>query len=383
MPATKRKLIIVSNRLPISIKRVNGSFQSSVSSGGLVTALSGLTKTTSFRWFGWPGIEASDPEDQKKIQESLMEHNAVPIFLDKSCGIGFSLHTPFPVWDFWRGLPVGDDLVKGILASDLIGFHTEEYRDNFAGCTRSLGANIQAPNQIHYKDRQIIADTFIVGIDPKRFTDMLQNKDVQKRISELEENYKGVTLILGVDRMDYIKGLPEKLKGYDYFLDQHPELRNKVVLIQIAVPSREDVKEYQELEHEVSMIAGRINGKHATPDGTPLIYMHRSISFPELTALYCVADVCLLTSTRDGMNLVSFEYIACQAERHGVLALSEFAGAASFMKQGSITFHPVNITQIAEAIEKAINMSKEDRKRRYEGLREFIVTYTRYSIINH
>ncbi|KAL5357613.1 glycosyl transferase [Aspergillus floccosus] len=452
--STKRNLIVVSNRLPLSIKKVDGSFQSTVSSGGLVTSLSGLTKSTSFRWFGWPGIEATDPEDEKQISQSLAEHNAVPVFLDgelahehynsfsnailwpmlhyqsgvsfdehawkaykrvnelfadaiaaqvtrgtliwvhdyhlmllprllrerldqdKQCAIGFSLHTPFPAWDFWRALPVRNELVEGILGSDLIGFHTNEYKDNFVDCARSLGANTDVPGEIRYQGRQIYTDKFIVGIDPQKFTDALQTDDVRRRIGELQERYKGVKVILGVDRLDHIKGLPQKLKGYDRFLEEHPELQHKVVLIQVAVPSREDVKEYQDLEEEISTIAGRINGKYATPDGSPLVYMHRSVAFPELAALYSVADVCLLTSTRDGMNLVSFEYIACQGERHGVLVLSEFAGAAAFMKEGSITFHPAHLSQLAGAIHKAVTMSDEDRKRRYEGLRGFIETNT-------
>ncbi|KAL4890591.1 glycosyl transferase [Aspergillus ambiguus] len=451
--ATKRNLIVVSNRLPLSIKRVNGSFESSYSSGGLVTSLSGLTKSTSFRWFGWPGIEAKDPEDEKQISQSLSDHDAVPIFLDselahehynkfsnsilwpmlhyqsgvsfdehawnsykrvnelfadaiaeqvtpgtliwvhdyhlmllprllrerlsdKPCAIGFSLHTPFPVWDFWRALPVRNELVEGILGSNLIGFHTDEYEHNFVDCARSLGANTDVPGEIRYQSRLVKAGKFIVGIDPKKFTDALNTDDVKRRIRELEAKYKGVKVILGVDRLDHIKGLPQKLKGYDHFLEQHPELQNKVTLIQVAVPSREDVKEYQDLEEEICTIVGRINGKYATPDGSPLVYMHRSVAFSELAALYSVADVCLLTSTRDGMNLVSFEYIACQGERHGVLVLSEFAGAAAFMKEGSITFHPANLPQLAGAIYKAVTMSDEDRKCRYEGLRGFIETNT-------
>jgi len=185
-----------------------------------------------------------------------------------------------------------------------------------------------------------------------------------------------VTVIIGVDRLDHIKGLTQKLNGFDSFLDDHPELRNKVVLIQVAVPSREDVKEYQELETELSTLAGKINGKHATPDGTPLLYMHRSVPFNELAALYAIADACLLTSTRDGMNLVSFEYVACQEKRNGVLILSEFAGAAAFMREGSILFHPANKAEMSEAIFKALNLDPAERKRKSEQLRNFVHEYT-------
>ncbi|KAJ6122798.1 hypothetical protein N7512_005263 [Penicillium capsulatum] len=456
MTEPKRDLIIVSNRLPLSVKRVDGAYESSISSGGLVTSLSGLTKSTKFRWFGWPGIEVKDPEDQEQVSKSLREHNAIPIFLDsglahehyngfsnrilwpilhyqsgvtfddgpwqayrrvnelfadaiaeaatsgvliwvhdyhlmllpellrnrlqkqgKACAIGFSLHTPFPAGDFWRNLPVRKHLIEGLLASDLIGFHTDEYKQNFIEtCASLLGANIGIPNQIQYRDRLVCTDKFIVGIDPQKFADTLQKPEVQDRIKTLEERYKGVKVIVGVDRLDHIKGLTQKLKGFDTFLDDHPELRNKVVLIQVAVPSREDVKEYQELETELSTLAGKINGKHATPEGTPLLYMHRSVPFTELTALYSVADACLLTSTRDGMNLVSFEYVACQANKHGVLVLSEFAGAASFMREGSIPFHPANKTEMSEALYNALVLDAGEKKRKYEFLRDFVHTNT-------
>lgn len=224
--------------------------------------------------------------------------------------------------------------------------------------------------------------------------DTKQQPDVQNRISQLNERYKDIKVILGVDRLDYIKGLTQKLIGYDTFLDEHPEWRGKVLLIQVAVPSREDVKEYQELETEISTIVGKINGKYgkmitlqrvefirltlvATPDSTPLLYLHRSVPFPELTALYSVADVCLLSSTRDGMNLVSFEYVACQQEKHGVMALSQFTGASAFMKDGAIIFHPANPKDISEAVNKALTMPEDQRKANYEKLKNFIEYNTR------
>ncbi|CAG8073810.1 unnamed protein product [Penicillium salamii] len=457
----KQNLIIVSNRLPLSVKRVDGSFQSSLSSGGLVTSLAGLTKSTQFQWFGWPGLEVRDLGDREEVSKTLEAHNAISIFLDstlahehyngfsnrilwpilhyqsgvtfddtpwqaykrvnelfadaivdsaesgtliwihdyhlmllpellrhrltqqgKSCAIGFSLHTPFPAGDFWRNLPVRKHLIEGLLSSDLIGFHTDEYKQNFIEtCASLLNARTEIPNQIQYKNRLVCTNKFIVGIDPQKFTDTLQMPEVQDRIQTLKERYKGVKVIVGVDRLDHIKGLTQKLSGFDAFLDDHPELQNKVVLIQVAVPSREDVKEYQDLERDLCTMAGKINGKHATPEGTPLLYMHRSVPFAELTALYSVADVCLLTSTRDGMNLVAFEYVACQKERHGVLVLSEFAGASSFMSQGSISFHPANKTEMSEAIFDAISLDPAQRKSKYEYLRDFVNENTRWDSI--
>ncbi|GAD92865.1 alpha,alpha-trehalose-phosphate synthase subunit, putative [Paecilomyces variotii No. 5] len=451
--SAKQNLIVVSNRLPLSVKRApDGSYQSSISSGGLVTSLSGLTKTTKFRWFGWPGLEVQKESEIEEVKRSLGEHDAYPIFLSdelahdhyngfsnqilwpslhyqsgvifkdgpweayrkvnelfadsvaeaandgdliwvhdyhlmllpkllrerlakqgKKCPIGFSLHTPFPAADFWRALPVSKELLEGLLASNLVGFHTDEYKQNFIdSCGLVLGADTNIPNKIQYNGRLILTDKFIVGIDPQKFVDTKQESDVQNRIGQLKDRYKGIKVILGVDRLDYIKGLTQKLIGYETFLEQHPEWRGKVVLIQVAVPSREDVKEYKDLETEISTIVGKINGKYASPDSTPLIYLHRSIPFPELTALYSVADVCLLASTRDGMNLVSFEYVACQQENNGVLALSQFTGAASFMKDGALTFHPANPNEISEAVNTALTMPDDKRKANYQKLKDFI-----------
>jgi trehalose 6-phosphate synthase len=257
----------------------------------------------------------------------------------------------------------------------------------------------QQESSIQYKDRLVKTDKFVVGIDPKKFDDILAKTKVQERIAELKERYKDIKVIIGVDRLDYIKGLVQKLKGFEKFLLDHPEWMGKVVLIQVAVPSREDVAEYQNLESEISCCVGKINGKLSeykypfrrqfahtssyhffnigSPDSTPIIYLHRSVPFTELSALYSIADACLLSSTRDGMNLVAFEYIACQANRYGVLVLSEFAGASAFMQPDSINFHPANLRDMSEAIHRALTMSDSERTERYERLRKFVDTHTR------
>jgi trehalose 6-phosphate synthase len=191
----------------------------------------------------------------------------------KKCAIGFTLHTPFPAEDFWRSLPIQKDLLAGVLACDLIGFHTDEYKRNFVECcSRGLDAVVSGDgNDIEYQGHKARTGTFIVGVDPQKFTDGLLNSQVQQRVDELEEAYKKKIVILGVDRLDYTKGLVQKLQGYDYFLQQHPELKKKVCLIQVAIPSREDVKEYQELERELCGLVGRINGEHCMSSNTPSI----------------------------------------------------------------------------------------------------------------
>ncbi|KAL5333301.1 glycosyl transferase [Aspergillus crustosus] len=453
----KKRLIIVSNRLPLSLKKEeNGKYESSLSSGGLVTALSGISSSTNVRWFGWPGSNIEDDEERNVAQQSLAEKDAVGIFLDeklahghynefsngiawpilhyqsgvtfseeawtsyqkvntifadtvasqvqsgdliwihdyhllllpaylrerlhaqgKKCAIGFTLHTPFPAEDFWRALPVQKDLLEGVLACDLVGFHTDEYKRNFVECcSRGLDGVTVSDDVVEYKGHKAHTGTFIVGVDPQKFTDGLRDKGVQERVAELEETYRKKIVILGVDRLDYTKGLVQKLQGYDYFLRQHPELKKQVCLIQVAIPSREDVKEYQELERELCMLVGKINGEHSSPDGSPIIYIHNSIPFPDLTALYRIADICLVTSHRDGMNLVAAEYVACQKDRYGVLVLSELAGAAAFMGQGSITFNPSSAQQLTDSIYKAATMSREEKRKGYELLEEFVNTNT-------
>ncbi|KAL1996130.1 hypothetical protein VTN49DRAFT_453 [Thermomyces lanuginosus] len=457
-PATEqtKNLIVVSNRLPLSIKpRGDGSYQSSISSGGLVTSLSGLTKTTPFRWFGWPGLNPAKPEEKDEVRRSLAEHNAIPVFLDeklahehyngfsnailwpifhyqsgvtfseeswqayckvneifadaiaeaagesdliwvhdyhlmllprmlrerlarmgKTASIGFSLHTPFPAPQALRALPTEKEILEGMLASTLIGFHTEDYRQNFVlSCEQALGAQVQ-DSTVLFKDRLVRTACFTVGIDPQKFDDTTSKPEVVKRIDELTEHYKGKKVVLGVDRLDYIKGLVHKLHGFEEFLQQHPEWIGKIVLIQVAVPSREDVKEYQELETEISCCVGKINGKYSAADYVPIVYLHHSVAFPELCALYSLADVCLLTSTRDGMNLVAFEYVACQDDRAGVLVLSEFTGASGFMSPSTIQFHPANMKEMSEALLRALNMPAEERKERQKQLRAFIDSNT-------
>ncbi|KAL4913094.1 glycosyl transferase [Aspergillus aurantiobrunneus] len=451
----KQQLIIVSNRLPLSLKKLDGEYVSSLSSGGLVTALSGIRHSTNVRWFGWPGSNIEDPEERKVAAQALADQDAVGIFLDeelahghynvfsngiawpilhyqsgvefaegawkayqrvneifadtvadsvssgdliwvhdyhllllpaylrerldkqgKKCPIGFTLHTPFPAEDFWRSLPVQKELLAGVLACDLAGFHTDEYKRNFIECcARGLDVKVDG-DTIEYQGHKTHIGTFIVGVDPQKFTDGLTDKDVQRRVEELEDEYKRRIVILGVDRLDYTKGLVQKLHGYDYFLQQHPDLKSRVTLIQVAIPSREDVKEYQELERELSMLVGKINGEHSTPDGAPIVYLHHSVPFSDLTALYRIADICLITSRRDGMNLVAAEYVACQKDRYGVLVLSELAGAAAFMSTGSITFNPSSAQQLSDSVYKAAMMSREEKKKMYLELEEFITTNT-------
>lgn len=216
---------------------------------------------------------------------------------------------------------------------------------------------------------------FPIGIDPDKFIDALEEKRVQDRIAVLERKFAGVKLIVGVDRLDYIKGVPQKLHALEVFLTEHPEWIGKVVLVQVAVPSRQDVEEYQNLRAVVNELVGRINGRFGTIEFMPIHFLHQSVAFEELTALYAVSDACLVSSTRDGMNLVSYEYIATQRDRHGVMILSEFTGAAQSLN-GALIVNPWNTEELAGAIHDAVTMTPEQREINFKKLEKYVFRYT-------
>ncbi|KAG9249137.1 glycosyltransferase family 20 protein [Calycina marina] len=450
------RLLLVSNRLPITIKRSDdGQYDFSMSSGGLVTGLSGLAKSTTFQWYGWPGLEVPEVEAGPMVERLKKEHGAVPVFIDdeladrhyngfsnsilwplfhyhpgeitfdesswtayrevnrlfaktmakdvqdgdliwvhdyhlmllpemlreeigdtkKNVKIGFFLHTPFPSSEIYRILPVREALLLGVLHCDLIGFHTCDYVRHFlSSCSRILETQT-TPNGVEFRGKFVTVAAFPIGIDPDKFIDALEEKKVQDRIAVLERKFEGVKLIVGVDRLDYIKGVPQKLHALEVFLTEHPEWIGKVVLVQVAVPSRQDVEEYQNLRAVVNELVGRINGKFGTVEFMPIHFLHQSVPFDELTALYAVSDACLVSSTRDGMNLVSYEYIATQRKRHGVMILSEFTGAAQSL-EGSLIVNPWNTEELAGAIHDAVTMSPEQREVKFKKLEKYVFKYT-------
>ncbi|KIY43873.1 glycosyltransferase family 20 protein [Fistulina hepatica ATCC 64428] len=289
--------------------------------------------------------------------------------------IGFFLHTPFPSSEIYRILPVRREILLGLLFCDLIGFHTYDYARHFlSSCTRILGLPTM-PNGVEFDGRLAHVGTFPIGIEPSSFINNLQKESVKKRIAQLQQRFSGVKVIVGVDRLDYIKGVPQKLHALELFLKQHPEWIGKVVLAQLAVPSRQDVEEYQNLRSVVNELVGRINGRFGTVEFMPIHFMHKSLPFDELCALYATSDVCLVSSTRDGMNLVSYEYIACQQERQGVMIISEFAGAAQSLN-GSIVVNPWDSQQVADAIHEAVTMDPATRAENHKKLFKYVEKYS-------
>lgn len=289
--------------------------------------------------------------------------------------IGFFLHTPFPSSEVYRILPVRNKILQGVLAADLIGFHTYDYARHFLSvCTRILGLEA-SPKGVNYKNRFSHVGIFPIGIDPTAFTTALETQSVRDGIANLSSKFSGKKVLLGVDRLDYIKGIPHKLMAFETLLARHPEWKGKVVLIQIAVPSRTQVEAYKELITQTNELVGRINGKYSSFEYSPIVFMNQSVGFNHLLALYSIADVAVVTSIRDGMNLVSYEYIMCQRERHGVLVLSEFAGSAQSLSS-AIRVNPWNIEELASALHEALSVPDRERELKHWKLYHFVTKHT-------
>lgn len=358
------KVLVVSNRLPVTIKRSDsGSYDYSMSSGGLVTALQGLKKSTEFQWLGWPGLEVPADEQERVNSDLKSKFNCTAIYLSdviadlhyngfsnsilwplfhyhpgemnfdenawaayieanrqfaveiagqvndndmvwvhdyhlmllpqmlreeignrkKNIRIGFFLHTPFPSSEIYRILPVRKEILEGVLSCDLIGFHTYDYARHFLSSVSRIVADVTTlPNGIEFQGRSISIGAFPIGIDVDKFTEGLTKQSVIDRIKQLKSRFGDTKIIVGVDRLDYIKGVPQKLHAFEVFLEENPEWIGKVVLVQVAVPSRGDVEEYQSLRATVNELVGRINGKFGTVEFVPIHYMHKSVPFDEL-----------------------------------------------------------------------------------------------------
>ncbi|TPX75753.1 hypothetical protein CcCBS67573_g02962 [Chytriomyces confervae] len=291
--------------------------------------------------------------------------------------IGFFLHTPFPSSEVYRILPVRKELLIGVLGgSDCVGFQTYDYARHFmSSCARILGLHC-FPDGVEFQGRKVKVGTHPIGIDPEKFKTGLHSPTVQSHITRLKTRFKNTKIMIGIDRLDYIKALPQKLHAFSYLLYKHPELRDgNCVLIQVAVPSRGDVVEYQNLERVVDGLVGKVNGRFGTVECVPVYYVHRGVSFEELVALYAVADVCVVSSTRDGMNLVSYEFIASQQGQHGVLVLSEFAGAAQSLN-GAIIVNPWNTEELAQGMYDALTMPAKRKEENYHKLSRYVDKYT-------
>lgn len=283
--------------------------------------------------------------------------------------IGFFLHIPFPSYEIFRTLPWREEILKGLLGSDLIGFHTYDYERHFLSSVRRLLGLEVSFNDIYLENRVIKVDSFPMGIDYKKFKDAAiaheqitkeKRTDFQKKLDSHKASAPDTKLILSIDRLDYSKGIAKRIKAFEYFLNKYPEYKEKVRLIILAVPSRSNVPQYQLLKKEIDELVGRINGELSTINWTPIWYFYRSLPFENLIDLYTSSDIAWLTPLRDGMNLVAKEYVATRTDKTGVLILSEMAGSANEMNE-ALLINPNNFEQQADTLKSAITMPREEQ----------------------
>jgi trehalose 6-phosphate synthase/phosphatase len=286
--------------------------------------------------------------------------------------IGFFLHIPFPSYEIFRILPWRNELLEGLFGADLIGFHTYDYERHFLSSVRRLFGHEISFNQIHINERIILADAFPMGIDYEKFHNTalkIMTRPLQEKSQlhqELEKYFlvsSDRKLILSIDRLDYSKGIPNRLRAFERFLERYPQYHGKVTLVMLAVPSRKSVPEYQLLRRDVDELVGHINGLYGSVNYAPVWYFYRSLPFESLVELYCMSNVALLTPVRDGMNLVAKEYVASRTNQTGVMIISEMTGVVKEMGE-FIVINPNNEDEVADAIKQALEMPLDEQKDR-------------------
>lgn len=451
---SESKLIVVSNRLPISVEHTPEGYQVSASSGGLVTALDSVLRKYSGVWIGYAGDE-SNSDVARMIELASLDHeyriepvpltaeeianfyygfsNEIiwPLFHDlqsrcnfdpeywsaycavnrrfaeaaarfassdsfvwvhdyhftliggelrkraKSCGIGFFQHIPFPPPDIFEKLPWRKAILKGMLEYDVVGFQTERDRRNFLACVEAILPHAKVMERengfhVHEGGRCARVAAFPVSIDFHEFADVAARDEVAARVRKLRQEQQGRKIILGADRLDYTKGIVERLRAFRHMLRNWPEMRRTVTLLQLVVPSRADIPKYRELKEEVERLVSEINGEFSDPGWVPVHYFYRNFDREDLIVHYRAADVALVTPLKDGMNLVSKEYCAAQVGETGVLVLSEFAGSSAQLRHGALLVNPNDQQAVAEALVKACEMPVTQRVWRMGQLRRHL-----------
>jgi trehalose 6-phosphate synthase/phosphatase len=443
--AMRGRLLIASNRLPVTLSSEGDQPRLVSSSGGLATALKGPHARMEGCWFGWPGDLSGVAHDRRPSMAAALESlGTVPVelsakevahyydgfsngvlwpllhyLLDKvnldadrdwqafravnerfaatiaahhrpgdhvwvhdyhlallpqllrerlpGVKVGFFLHVPFPAADVFRILPWRQELLRGLLGADLVGFHTSTYARNFREAAQLVtGAQADGSDLIH-EDRRVEVDVFPIGVDAPAFARAAVSAEVAQRAAEIRAAAGGKQIVLGIDRLDYTKGVPRRLLAIDRLLAEQPGLRDRVHFVQLAVPTRENVDAYADLRRNVNEMVGRINSQHGSATGAPLHLLYRSVSFTELVALYRAADVMLVTPLRDGMNLVAKEFAAARGDGGGVLVLSEFAGAAAELRE-ALLVNPYDPAGMARTLAQALHVGAEERSRRMAAL---------------
>jgi len=288
--------------------------------------------------------------------------------------IGFFLHIPFPSYELFRLIPWRAELLEGMIGADLIGFHTYDYVQHFLNAAVRILPINSSSNILTVDNRQVVAEAFPMGIDFDKFSSLTQNRIVKKEIRSLRDNFKKNKIILSVDRLDYSKGILQRLAAFELLLEVYPKYIGKVVLYMIVVPSRDSVPQYKKLKDDIDKKVGNINARYRTLEWSPILYFYRSFSVENLSALFYVADIGLVTPMRDGMNLVSKEFVASKTKNKGVLILSEMAGASKELIDALIV-NPNNIGDITRAIVRALNMPLAEQESNMKEMRKVVFRF--------
>ncbi|MDX1909579.1 MAG: bifunctional alpha,alpha-trehalose-phosphate synthase (UDP-forming)/trehalose-phosphatase [Bacteroidia bacterium] len=445
------RIIVVSNRLPVTVDRKQGELIYYPSAGGLATGLDSLDASFEKIWIGWPGRPVDSQAERDLIIRQFERDKMVPVFLSQQevelfyegfsnktiwphfhyftqytaysdtyweayrlvnqkyadavtaivqpedtvwvhdyqlmlvpqllreqfpdLSIGFFLHIPFPSYEIFRTLPWREELLQGMLGADQIGFHTFGYMRHFLSAVYRIIGIEHTFGKLTVNDRLVNIDVFPMGIDYHKYAHPDLALEDSEEIQFLKEYSQRIKFILSIDRLDYSKGIPERIHAYENFLKKNPRQRGKVALLLIVVPSRSNVGQYQSLKVEIDEMVGRINGDLGTFNWTPIRYYYRSFTFHSLSVLYQICQIALITPLRDGMNLVAKEFVAAKdISKKGVLILSEMAGAAHELSEALI-INPNDINQIGQALIDALEMSEEEQARRLQDMQKKLIRY--------
>jgi alpha,alpha-trehalose-phosphate synthase [UDP-forming] len=460
-----KRLIVVSNRLPIAIVEEEGRLAVKPGSGGLITALAPVLRDRGGIWIGWPGAPdneesrqlcriysreagyrlrpvALSPRDVDGFYYGFSNEILWPLFHDfpMACNFdpnywrayhrvngiyarevaarshpddfiwvhdyhlmlvaqalkesdqarrtGFFLHIPFPPPDIFMKLPWRKEIIQALLEYNLIGFQTNRDRNNFVDCMgRLLPGRFQRRGRKLYHtvdldERDVRIGTFPISIDYNNFSRLAQQEDIRENVRQLREAFGDRYLIFSADRLDYTKGITHRLDALREALSTYPDLRGRISFVQIMVPSREEVPQYQTMKKSVERMISELNGGFSTPGWIPVHYVYRNLPREELVAYYSAADLAMVTPLRDGMNLVAKEYVACNLSRQGVLCLSEFAGAACEFHRYALMVNPFDVTGMSAAIRQAIDMDPAESRRRMDHMRRIVGKYDIFWWVN-
>jgi len=286
----------------------------------------------------------------------------------------YFLHTPFPCHEIFRLLPWGRQILEGLLGCDLVGFQTRRDAQNFLySCKEIIKSEVDFNSgSVRFDSREVSVKSFPISIDYNRFRYIAQRKETDKFCNKIRKANENTRLIISVERLDYTKGIKERLFSIERFFEKYPVYRKKVIFIQISVPSRTKIKEYIEFKREIDELVGRINGRFAEEMWSPINYIYQVVPQPKLIAFYKASDICMVTPLRDGMNLIAKEYVSSKPNGNGILILSNFTGSADEMKQHSLVVNPYDIEEVADSIDKALSMPLEEKKKKIFALQKVV-----------